>query len=87
MVVVKTMHIEFQTPAEFDEELILETRLTHSYRARIHHDYRILRHDSPSLSSEQKRVVTGHSVIACVDRQGAVRRLPKFLQLFKGASE
>jgi acyl-CoA thioesterase FadM len=28
-------------------------------------------------------VVTGHSSIACVDRTGRVRRLPKELQLFR----
>lgn len=84
MLVVKTMHVDFHSPAEFDEELELITTLHHCYGARIHHGYRLVR-EVPihEANSKLALVVTGHSSIACVDRTGRVRRLPKELQLFR----
>jgi acyl-CoA thioester hydrolase len=78
MLVVKTMHIEFHLPAEFDDDLRLTTTLRHCHGARIEHGYRLVRLESVSPSEVQ--IVTGHSVIACVDRTGRVRRLPPVLQ-------
>jgi acyl-CoA thioester hydrolase len=84
MLVVKTMHVDFHSPAEFDEELELITTLHHCYGARIHHGYRLLRTVSEQdADTKISLVVTGHSSIACVDRTGRVRRLPKELQLFR----
>lgn len=85
MLVVKTMRVEFHSPAEFDEELELITSLNHCYGARIDHGYKIIRpHHSELASSIGPIVVTGASSIACVDRTGKVRRLPKEMQLFRG---
>ncbi|WP_146674917.1 acyl-CoA thioesterase [Pirellula sp. SH-Sr6A] len=87
MLVVKSMQVEFHSPAEFDEELELVTSLNHSYGARIDHGYRIVRPPESDLSrSIGPIVVTGTSSIACVDRTGKVRRLPKELQLFRSLS-
>jgi len=84
MLVVKTMHVDFHSPAEFDEELELITTLHHCYGARIHHGYRLLRTVSEhEADTKISLVVTGHSSIACVDRSGRVRRLPRELQLFR----
>jgi acyl-CoA thioester hydrolase len=84
MLVVKTMHVDFHSPAEFDEELELITTLHHCYGARIHHGYRLVREvPIQDANSKLALVVTGHSSIACVDRTGRVRRLPKELQLFR----
>jgi len=84
MLVVKTMHVDFHVPAEFDDELELITSLRHCHGAKIEHGYELIRTEvNPSNPSDSKHVtiVTGHSVIACVDREGKVRRLPKQLQL------
>jgi acyl-CoA thioester hydrolase len=88
MLVVKTMQVEFHSPAEFDEELELITSLTYSYGARIYHGYRIIRPAESELAkSIGPIVVTGSSSIACVDRNGKVRRLPKELQLLRSVSD
>jgi acyl-CoA thioester hydrolase len=83
MLVIKTMNVEFHSPAEFDEDLTLLTSLTHCFGARIHHAY-TLRRASDTTGRLPELVVKAHSSIACVDREGKVRRLPKMLQLFKG---
>jgi len=92
MLVVKTMQIEFHIPAEFDDELRLETVLLHCHGARIEHAYRLVRLETPIETPIQNErtsnnseiaaavVVTGQSTIACVDRTGRVRRLPPVLQ-------
>ncbi|MDZ4851378.1 MAG: thioesterase family protein [Pirellulaceae bacterium] len=74
MLVVRRMEIEYVIPAEFDDELIIETTVLKSRGARIEHRYQVTR------SSDQQLIVTAKSEIACVDRSGAVRRLPSYLQ-------
>lgn len=81
MLVVRSMKVDFRAPAQFDDELELITSLRHSHGARIEHEYRLLKHGEPD--SKSTIMVTGHSVIACIDRDGKVRRLPKDLQIIK----
>jgi acyl-CoA thioester hydrolase len=81
MLVVRSMHVDFRVPAQFDDELELITSLRHSHGARVEHGYELLKREAPD--SPPTIVVTGHSVIACIDRLGKVRRLPKELQLLK----
>jgi acyl-CoA thioester hydrolase len=84
MLVVKTMHVDFHVPAQFDDELELITTLTHCHGARIEHEYELmrLRADSEEPSKVQHDIIVrGFSIIVCVDRDGKVRRLPKQLQL------
>ena len=96
MLVVKTMHVEFHSPAEFDEELELITRIRHCFGARIDHDYHLRRAKTDDRSNLQSQsghpshsglVVSGHSSIACVDRTGRVRRLPQALQILRSEKE
>jgi acyl-CoA thioester hydrolase len=75
MLVVKTLHVDFHVPAEFDDELELTTTLCHCHGAKVEHAYDLRRPRCQSV------IVTGHSTIACIDRSGKVRRLPKQLQL------
>ncbi len=81
MLVVRSMHVDFRVPAQFDDELELTTLLRHSHGARVEHSYTLVKHES--LESPPLVIVTGHSVIACIDRDGKIRRLPKELQLLK----
>ena len=81
MLVVRSMHVDFRVPAQFDDELELITSLRHSHGARVEHGYKLVKHGTPE--SQPTIVVTGHSVIACIDREGKIRRLPKELQLLK----
>lgn len=81
MLVVKSMQVNFHVPAEFDDELELITSLLHSHGARVEHAYSLVK---PTAGvKEPTIIVTGNSVIACIDRQGKVRRLPKELQVLK----
>jgi acyl-CoA thioester hydrolase len=81
MLVVRSLQVDFRMPAQFDDELELITSLKHSHGARIEHQYTL--HKKGSQESTPVIIVTGHSVIACIDRDGKVRRLPKEMQLLK----
>ncbi|HUP78360.1 MAG TPA: thioesterase family protein [Pirellula sp.] len=81
MLVVRSMHVDFHIPAKFDDQLELITSLLHSHGARVEHGYELVKKGLPETRAI--KVVTGRSVIACIDRDGKVRRLPKELQLFK----
>ncbi len=81
MLVVRSMHVDFRLPAQFDDELVLITSLRHSHGARVEHEYKLIKSETSKLPTTI--VVTGHSVIACIDRDGKIRRLPKVLQLLK----
>ncbi len=77
MLVVSEMHVKYLGAAQFDDLLLLTTRVTRTRGTRIDHDYRIVlptgRADVP--------IVEGTSVVACIDRSGAVRPLPAYLRL------
>lgn len=74
LLVVRRMEIEYLFPAEFDDDLTLRTVVEKSRGARIHHRYELTRDRDTQI------IVTANSEIACIDRQGAVRRLPSYLQ-------
>ncbi len=78
MLVVRSMQVEFHVPAEFDDELELWTTVLHCHGARIEHRYELFRNDPIPVS-----IATAVSEIACVDRDGKVRRLPRELQMGK----
>lgn len=81
MLVVRSMQVDFRAPAQFDDELELITSVRHSHGARIEHEYQLMKHGEPN--SKSTVMVTGYSVIACIDREGKVRRLPRELQIIK----
>ncbi len=84
MLVVRSMQVDFRVAAQFDDELELITTLRHSHGARVEHGYSLVKNvesDTPPIT-----YVTGQSVIACIDRDGKVRRLPKELQLLRSES-
>ncbi len=69
MLVVTEMNVKYHSAAQFDDLLTLRTELTEVRKIRIRHRYTIHRED--------ELVVAADSVIACVDRGGVPRRLPK----------
>jgi acyl-CoA thioester hydrolase len=70
------MNIKYVAAAAFDDQLELTTRVVRSRGVRIEHDYRIVRCESET----KELIVEAHSVIACVDRDGKVARLPAYLR-------
>lgn len=72
MLVVSTMKVRYLLPAEFDDVLKVTTQVLSARGARLEHRYQIHRGDALLVEAE--------SEIACIDREGKVRRLPAYLQ-------
>jgi acyl-CoA thioester hydrolase len=60
--------VAYRLPARYDDLLAVETSLTEARRASARFGYRVLR-DGDLLA-------TGHTVHACVDLEGRIRRMP-----------
>ncbi len=71
MLVVHEIRCVYHQPAAFDDLLRLRTTTTAARGASIAHRYEVYRGDS--LLAE------GESMLACVNREGRVTRLPRFL--------
>ena len=78
MLVVTEMNVRYLGAAVFDDLLLLDTKVVKSKGVRIEHSYRIVRQpDEEDLLPTE--IVNASSVIACIDREGKVRRLPDYL--------
>lgn len=73
MLVVSQIQVRYLLPAEFDDDLVLTTRVLYARGARLEHQY--LLHRNEDL------LVDAVTEIACIDRTGKVRRLPSYLQV------
>jgi acyl-CoA thioester hydrolase len=71
--VVAELHIKYRRPAEYDEKLQLETTCTNVTASKVEHAYKLTRCRDGVLLAE------GSSILACVDKQGKVRRIPEFM--------
>lgn len=61
--------VRYHAPARYDDLLTVEIALGEARRATARFDYRIVRDDGTLLA-------TGHTVHACVDPEGRVKRMP-----------
>jgi acyl-CoA thioester hydrolase len=85
ILVVTEMDIRYRAPAYFDDELLIEIKLMKAKGARLEHQYRVFRGEG-QVAVEASRasgrpIVTGRSVVACLDRNGKPRRLPDALKV------
>lgn len=71
MLVVNKIHCHFRVPAAYDDLLALTTRIDRITPARVEQSYKLRRDDI--------LLATGESVLACVDRNGNVRRMPDWM--------
>ena len=71
ILVVAEMKCQYFLPADFDDLLSLTTRVTKSKGVRIYHEYELRKGDDV--------IAKGESVIACVNPEGKVSRLPDWL--------
>jgi acyl-CoA thioester hydrolase len=62
---------KYHAPAEYDDLLLLRTRVEKVGAAHIKHAYEVIR--------EGRIIVTGETTVVCVDREGRVRRLPDWM--------
>ena len=69
--VVAKIEVRFKRPARYDDLLRLHTEISRVTPARLEHTYRLFR------SNEQ--LTEGNSVIACVDGDGQIQRIPEDL--------
>jgi acyl-CoA thioester hydrolase len=63
--------VSYKQPARYDDLLVVETDLTKVGRASARFEYQVRRGDDV--------IAAGHTVHACVDRDGKVTRLPEDL--------
>jgi acyl-CoA thioester hydrolase len=71
---VAESHCKYETPAKYDDVLVIETSLDDKFRASLKFDYKIYREDGQTL------IARGYTKHPCVNREGKVVRPPKFLK-------
>jgi acyl-CoA thioester hydrolase len=69
--VVHSIACKYHRPARFGDRLRIRTKVARATLARIDHEYQVFARDE--LLAEAK------STIACVDRNGEIRRMPECL--------
>jgi acyl-CoA thioester hydrolase len=83
MLVVSEMDVRYHAPAYFDDELVVEVTLTKAKGARMEHQYQVFRATTDSTATdsiESEPIVTGRSIVACLNHDGRPRRLPDSLR-------
>ena len=73
--VITELHISYRRPARYDEELQLLTCCCGVTAAKIEHRYNLTR------ACDGQLVAEGSSILACINADGRVRRIPKFMQM------
>lgn len=71
--VVAELCLKYRRPAFYDEDLDLTTTYSNVTAGKVEHTYRLTRRGTGLL------LVEGTSVLACVNADGKVRRVPEFL--------
>jgi len=71
--VVAELHIKYRRPALYDENLQLETNCLAVTAGKIEHTYKLTRCSDGAILAE------GSSILACVDAEGKIRRIPEFI--------
>lgn len=67
--VVVKVTVNYRLPARYDDVLTLKTRIARLTPAKLEHDYEVFRDD--------EMLAKAHTVLACVDREGKVQRIPE----------
>jgi acyl-CoA thioester hydrolase len=71
--VMVRLEIRYREPARYDEPLELETACSNTTASRVEHSYVLRRACDGAVLAE------GSSVLACVDGQGRIQRVPEFM--------
>ena len=71
--VVVKLCIKYRRPAMYDQELRLETHCSAVTVGKVEHSYRLTR------SSDSELLAEGSTVLAHVNAEGKVRRIPEFM--------
>jgi acyl-CoA thioester hydrolase len=73
MLVVAEVKLKYFRPAEYDDLLQISLRTVAARGAKIIHEYRVLR--------GEELLCQGETVVACINREGRVQRLPEWLTI------
>lgn len=77
---VVRLNLRYHAPAKFEDEVIIQTRLTQMGRATVTFENRVLRQDVTEGKGTARTVlVEGQVELACIDPQGRIHRFPKDL--------
>ncbi len=71
--VVAELRIKYRRPAQYDEKLHLETTCSAVTAGKVEHSYKLTRYSDGVILAE------GSSILACVNAEGKIRRIPKGL--------
>ena len=71
LLVVISLEVRYHSPARYDDLLSLRTSLAGGSRVKLEHAY--------ELTRDGTKLVTGRTVLACLDRDGRPRALPDSL--------
>src|SRR4029078_2471845 len=69
--VVVEARCKYRAPARYDDLLTIRTKISRITPVKLEHDYEI--------SRDGRVLATAHTVLACIDREGKVRRIPDFV--------
>lgn len=72
--VVARLGCQYHAPARYDDLLTLRTTLSKVTPAKLEHHYKLFHGD--------RLLATAHSVLACVNRDGVVQRIPAVVPEF-----
>ena len=73
LLVIAEASCRYFLPAQYDDQLRLRTTTTRAKGASIEHEYELFRGD--------QMLAKGRTVVACVDREGNIKRLPEWLRV------
>lgn len=71
--VIAELKIKYRHPARYDEKLKLQTTCRQVTASKIKHNYKLTRCCNGAVLAE------GSSVLACINSDGKVRRIPDFM--------
>ena len=71
--VVVELNLKYKKPALYDEKLELVTTCSKVTPAKVCHSYQLQRASTGEL------LVEGSSILACLDKQGKIQRMPEFM--------
>lgn len=74
MLPVVEVNAAYKAPARYDDTLVVRARVRELKHVTVAFDYALWREEAP-----EKRLCTGHTVHACLDREGRPTRLPPWL--------
>lgn len=79
LLVVVRVGLRYAHPARYDEVVEVRTRVAKSTRVKLVHEYEVWRVASAGGEGGEALLMTGETVLACVDREGRVREMPGWL--------